>query len=355
MSDLSALKDQALAVIKDTSALSALEELRVQYLGKKGLITEQLKSLSSMPEAERKSFGAAVNAAKDEVTNAIAARKEVLEGAALSEQLKSETLDISLPPRPERSGKIHPISQVLEEITAIFTDWGFAVAEGPAIEDDYHNFTALNFPEGHPAREMHDTFYLKNKAALLRTHTSPVQNRTMKAGKPPFRFIAPGVTFRCDSDMTHTPMFHQFEGVVIDKGIHMGHLKGCVRDFLKAFFEIEGELPVRFRPSFFPFTEPSAEVDIGCSRENGELRIGAGKDWLEVAGCGMIHANVLSHGGIDPKEWQGFAFGFGVERLAMLKYGIPDLRTFFASDVRWLQHYGFDALDIPSLSGGLSK
>ena len=247
------------------------------------------------------------------------------------------------------------MTQVIEEITAIFADMGFAVAEGPDIESDEYNFDKLNIPESHPARQMHDTFYLQGNGdgkTLLRTHTSPVQIRTMQGGKPPFRFIAPGSTYRCDSDLTHTPMFHQVEGFVIDKGIHMGHLKGCLIEFLKAFFELD-EVPVRFRPSFFPFTEPSAEVDIGCKRSKDELKIGAGEDWLEVLGCGMVHANVLKNCGLDPNEWQGFAFGMGVERLAMLKYGIPDLRTFFDSDTRWLSHYGFDTLNIPSLVGGL--
>ncbi len=247
------------------------------------------------------------------------------------------------------------MTHFIEEITAIFADMGFSVAEGPDIEDDQHNFTALNIPESHPARQMHDTFYLHGNGdgkTVLRTHTSPVQIRTMKGGKPPFRFIAPGSTYRCDSDLTHTPMFHQVEGFVIDKNIHMGHLKGCIIEFLKAFFELD-KVPVRFRPSFFPFTEPSAEVDIGCARSKDELKIGAGDDWLEVMGCGMVHPNVLKNCNIDPNVWQGFAFGMGVERLAMLKYGIPDLRTFFESDVRWLQHYGFDALNIPSLLGGL--
>ena len=273
----------------------------------------------------------------------------------LNARLASEKIDVTLPARPSVQGKIHPVTQVIEEITAIFADMGFAVAEGPDIETDDYNFDKLNIPESHPARRMHDTFYLQGNGdgkALLRTHTSPVQIRTMQGGKPPFRFIAPGSTYRCDSDLTHTPMFHQIEGFVIDKGINMGHLKGCLIEFLKAFFELD-EVPVRFRPSFFPFTEPSAEVDIGCKRSRDELKIGAGDDWLEVLGCGMVHPNVLKNCNLDPNEWQGFAFGMGVERLAMLKYGIPDLRTFFDSDTRWLSHYGFDALNIPSLVGGL--
>jgi phenylalanyl-tRNA synthetase alpha chain len=357
MTDLSQLQSEALAAVAATSSLPALEEVRVAYLGKKGKVTELMKTLGAMAPEERKAFGATVNQVKDTVSIAIDSRRAVLEQSAIAGRLQSEWLDISQPIRPERSGRIHPITQVIDEITAIFADLGFSVAEGPEIESDHYNFEALNFPAHHPARDMHDTFFLqgdgKNKT-LLRTHTSPVQIRTMKNGKPPFRFIAPGKTFRCDSDMTHTPMFHQIEGFVLDKKIHMGHLKGTIEHLVNTFFEVK-DVPVRFRPSFFPFTEPSAEVDIGCSRENGELKIGVGKDWLEVMGCGMIHPNVLKNCGIDPNEWQGFAFGLGVERFAMLKYGIPDLRTFFESDIRWLQHYGFGALDIPSLVRGISQ
>jgi phenylalanyl-tRNA synthetase alpha chain len=357
MTDLSQLQSESLAATAAAFSVAAIEEVRVAYLGKKGKITELMKTLGSLSVEEKKSFGAAVNQLKNEVTAAIDARKEVLGAAAINERLTSEWIDITKPIRPESRGKIHPITQVIEEITTIFAALGFSVAEGPEIESDYYNFEALNFPSHHPARDMHDTFFLKGdgkEKTLLRTHTSPVQIRTMRAGKPPFRFIAPGKTFRCDSDMTHTPMFHQIEGFVIDKGIHMGHLKGTIEHLIKSFFEVD-DVPVRFRPSFFPFTEPSAEVDIGCSRANGELKIGAGKDWLEVMGCGMVHANVLKNCGLDPNEWQGFAFGLGVERFAMLKYGIPDLRTFFESDVRWLEHYGFDALDIPSIVRGLAR
>jgi phenylalanyl-tRNA synthetase alpha chain len=317
-----------------------------------------------MSAEEKKTFGAEVNALKQDVTQAIEARRATLSEAAIAEKLQTEWLDVTLPPRPERGGTVHPVTQVIEEITAIFADMGFSVATGPEIEDDYHNFTALNFPEHHPAREMHDTFFLKvasselrvpsrehsqpatGNSQLLRTHTSPVQIRTMRAGKPPFRFIAPGKTYRHDSDQTHTPMFHQVEGFVIDKGIHMGHLKGVIELFLKRFFALDA-VPLRFRPSFFPFTEPSAEVDIGCARGKDAIVIGAGADWLEVMGCGMVHPNVLKNCGIDPNEWQGFAFGMGVERLATLKYGMPDLRDFFESDIRWLTHYGFAPLDIP--------
>jgi phenylalanyl-tRNA synthetase alpha chain len=344
MSDLSQLIASALAAIAAAENSVSLEELRVSYLGKKGAFTEQLKTLGSLPPEERKAQGAALNAGKQQITDAIEARASSLRLSETNTRLESEWLDVTLPPRPETQGRIHPISYVLREITAHFSAQGFTVAEGPEIEDDAHNFTALNFPEHHPARQMHDTFFLQGSGEaappLLRTHTSPVQIRTMRSGKPPFRFIAPGKTYRCDSDMTHTPMFHQVEGFVVDKGIHMGHLKGCIESFLRAFFEMDN-VPVRLRPSFFPFTEPSAEVDIGCARGKGELKIGAGADWLEIMGCGMIHPNVLKNCGIDPSEWQGFAFGVGVERLAMLKYGIPDLRTFFESDIRWLEHYGF--------------
>jgi phenylalanyl-tRNA synthetase alpha chain len=346
MTDLSELQSAALASIKDASSITALEEVRVAQLGKKGVFTERLKTLGALPPEERKAQGQNLNIAKQVITEAIDARAEILKHEEINARLQREWVDVTLPPRPEKSGSIHPASHVIEEISAFFAAQGFTTAIGPEIEDDYHNFTALNFPENHPARLMHDTFFLKaeGNVPLLRTHTSPVQIRTMQAGKPPFRFIAPGKTFRCDSDMTHTPMFHQVEGFVVGRDIHMGHLKGCIESFLKAFFEMD-IVPIRFRPSFFPFTEPSAEVDIGCSREKGELKIGAGKDWLEVLGCGMIHPNVLRNCNIDPDEWQGFAFGMGAERLAMLKYGIPDLRTFFESDIRWLEHYGFSPLE----------
>ncbi len=352
----------ALDAINTASTTAALEELRVAWLGKKGKITEELKTLGALDPEARKAKGAELNQIKDQITAALEAKKETLDAAELNTRLATETLDLTLPHRAYPKGRIHPISKVLEEITEIFSGMGFSVASGPDIEDEEHNFNALNIPESHPARQMHDTFYLNvsddrgqmsdvkgtniqhptSDIRLLRTHTSPVQIRTMRAGKPPFRCIAPGATYRCDSDQTHTPMFHQVEGFIIDKNIHMGHLKGCLTEFLKAFFELD-EVPVRFRPSFFPFTEPSAEVDIGCKRTKDELKIGAGDDWLEVLGCGMVHPNVLTACGIDPNEWQGFAFGMGVERLAMLKYGIPDLRTFFESDVRWLNYYGFAA------------
>jgi len=355
MTETNTLLTSSLATIAACTTSAALEEARVALLGKKGAVTEALKTLGGMDAEQRKTFGAEINRIKQEITDALDAKKSALAAAELNARLSSETIDVTLPARPAAQGKIHPVTQVIEEITAIFADLGFSVAVGPDIEDDQHNFSALNIPESHPARQMHDTFYLQGNGdgkTLLRTHTSPVQIRTMSGGKPPFRVLAPGSTYRCDSDITHTPMFHQIEGFVIDKGIHMGHLKGTISEFLKAFFELD-EVPVRFRPSFFPFTEPSAEVDIGCSRSRDELKIGAGSDWLEVMGCGMVHPNVLKNCNLDPNEWQGFAFGMGVERLAMLKYGIPDLRTFFESDARWLQHYGFDPLNIPSLVGGL--
>jgi len=355
MTNIESLRAESLSALQACESSAALEDARVALLGKKGSITEALKTLGTAEPETRKTLGADLNKLKTEITEAIELKKNALAAQELNTRLASEKIDVTLPAQPIQQGRIHPVTQVIEEITAIFADLGFSVADGPDIENEYNNFDALNIPESHPARQMHDTFYLQGSGdgkTLLRTHTSPVQIRTMKAGKPPFRFIAPGSTYRCDSDITHTPMFHQIEGFVIDKNIHMGHLKGCIIEFLKAFFELD-QVPVRFRPSFFPFTEPSAEVDIGCKRSRDEIKIGEGSDWLEVLGCGMVHPNVLRNCGIDPNEWQGFAFGMGVERLAMLKYGIPDLRTFFESDVRWLKHYGFDPLHIPSLVGGL--
>jgi len=358
MHDLDRLRAEALAAVAAATSLEQLEAARVAALGKKGSISGLMKSLGAMSPDERKTAGAMFNVARDEVAAALDSARAALEAKALDERLARERIDVTLPPRPETQGRVHPISQTIEEITQIFAQMGFAIAEGPDIEDDFHNFTALNIPPEHPARQMHDTFYFGERADggrhLLRTHTSPVQIRTMLSEKPPIRVIVPGRTYRCDSDMTHTPMFHQVEGLVIDKTTHMGHLKGCLIEFVRAFFEVD-DVPVRFRPSFFPFTEPSAEVDIGCSRQGGELRIGPGAGWLEVLGSGMVHPNVLRNCGIDPDEYQGFAFGMGVERLAMLKYGIPDLRTFFESDLRWLRHYGFVPLDVPTLSGGLTR
>lgn len=360
MSELSGLEGDILGDIARAGDEAALEAVRVAALGKKGRISELMKGLAAMTPDARKAAGPALNALKDKVSAAIEAKKSALKAVALNARLKSESLDVTLPVLPARElqGRIHPITQVMDEILSIFAGMGFALAEGPDIETDENNFTALNIPPEHPARQMHDTFYLEpglNGARyLLRTHTSPVQVRTMKAGPPPYRIIAPGRTYRCDSDQTHTPMFHQVEALVIDRDIHMGHLKGTIEAFARAFFEVP-QVKMRFRPSHFPFTEPSAEVDIGCKRDKGEIVFGAGEDWLEIMGCGMVHPNVLRFVGIDPDEWQGFAFGMGIDRIAMLKYGIPDLRAFFESDLRWLKHYGFFGADVPSAYGGLSR
>jgi phenylalanyl-tRNA synthetase alpha chain len=359
MTDIAQLEHQTLRQIEEAADEAALEAVRVGALGKKGAISALLASLGKMPPDERKTQGSRINALKDRASEAIAARRAVLEAMALEARLAAETLDVTLPARASglEQGRIHPISQVMDELTAIFADMGFAVAEGPDIESDDYNFTKLNFPEGHPAREMHDTFFFSpgadGKRKLLRTHTSPVQVRTMLAQQPPIRVICPGRTYRCDSDQTHTPMFHQVEGLVIDETTHMGHLKWVLEEFLKAFFEVKA-LKLRFRPSFFPFTEPSMEVDVQCRRQGGEIRFGEGEDFMEILGCGMVHPNVLRNCGVDPDKYQGFAFGVGIDRLAMLKYGMPDLRAFFEADVRWLEHYGFRPLDLPTLAGGLS-
>jgi len=355
---LSDLRAQALASIAAAGDLRALDEARVATLGKQGRVTEIVRTLGALPAAERPRMGRLVNVVKREVEDALAARKVLLEAVALDARLQADRQDVTLPVRERCEGRIHPVSQVTEEIVAIFADMGFAVAEGPEIEDDWHNFEALNLPPEHPARQMQDTFYLEavkdGQPLLLRTHTSPVQIRTMLAGKPPFRIIAPGRVYRRDYDLTHTPMFHQVEGLLIDRRTHMGHLKGCLTEFVRAFFERDA-VPVRFRPSYFPFTEPSAEMDIGCRRGREELVVGEGADWLEILGCGMVHPKVLAHVGLDPDQWQGFAFGMGIDRVAMLKYGIPDLRTFFEADLRWLRHYGFLPLDVPTTYAGLSR
>ena len=359
MSDIDDLEKSLSAAIADASDEAALEAVRVGALGKKGTVSDLLKTLGAMDPEERKTRGAAVNALKERIGEALSARKTVLKAAALSARLAAETVDVTLPlwSSPANEGRIHPISQVTDELSAIFADMGFAVAEGPDVESDFYNFTALNFPEGHPAREMHDTFFFEpkedGKRQLLRTHTSPVQVRTMLSQTPPIRIIAPGRTYRCDSDQTHTPMFHQVEGLVIDTTSTIGTLKWVLEEFCKAFFEV-GEVEMRFRPSFFPFTEPSMEVDIRCDRSGPEIKFGEGDDWLEILGCGMVHPNVLRNCGYDPDQVQGFAFGMGIDRLAMLKYGMPDLRAFFDADVRWLKHYGFRPLDLPTLFGGLS-
>jgi len=340
-----------LGEITKANSPDALEQVRIKYLGRQGLVTGLMRGLGTLPAEERRDAGARLNILKDVLNAAIETRAIDLDRAALSQRLAAERADATLPVAPGAVGRIHPISQTIDEIIAIFGEMGFVVAEGPHIEDDFYNFTALNIPPEHPARQEHDTFYLPERAdgsrLVLRTHTSPVQIRTMQRQKPPIRIIVPGRTFRCDHDATHSPMFHQVEGLVIDRTTHMGHLKGCLIEFCRAFFDVD-DLPVRFRPSYFPFTEPSAEVDIGCSRAGGELKIGAGGDWLEILGSGMVHPQVLRNCGIDPDEYQGFAFGIGIERVAMLKYGIPDLRTMYDSDLRWLRHYGFLPLDIPS-------
>lgn len=357
MENLDQLREELLASVTAADSLDTLESIRVSALGRKGRITEMMKGLGSLDPEQRREAGQTLNAVKTAVSDAIDARHSGLAEAALDAELAADRVDITLPVRPEAEGRLHPISQTFDEIIAIFGEMGFSVAEGPDIEDDFHNFTALNIPPEHPARQMHDTFYLPEKPngerMVLRTHTSPVQIRTMQDNPPPLRIIAPGRTYRCDSDMTHTPMFHQVEGLIVDETSHMGHLKGCLIEFCRAYFEID-DVPVRFRPSYFPFTEPSAEVDIGCSRKGGELKIGAGDDWLEILGCGMVHPKVLAACGIDPDKYQGFAFGMGIERIAMLKYGIPDLRTFFDADMRWLRHYGFVPLEVPTLLRGLT-
>ena len=360
MSDLATLEQNILGEIAAAKDETALEAVRVAALGKKGSISALLSMLGKMSPDERKTRGAAINLAKDKVTQALAERREVLKSAALDVRLNSETVDVTLPVRepPAEAGRVHPLSQVMDELTTIFADMGFSIAEGPDIETDDYNFTRLNFPIGHPAREMHDTFFFNAKEdgsrLLLRTHTSPVQVRTMLAERPPIRVICPGRTYRIDSDATHTPQFHQVEGLVVDRGSHLGHLKWILHEFCKAFFEVD-HINMRFRPSFFPFTEPSLEVDIQCRREGGEIRFGEGEDWLEILGCGMVHPNVLRACGIDPDVYQGFAWGMGIDRIAMLKYGMHDLRAFFEADVRWLSHYGFRPLDFPTLAGGLSS
>lgn len=357
MSSLSELTHTILADIAACQDLSALDALRVATLGKTGSISNQLKSLGTLAPDGRREAGALINKAKEEITQALEVKKLTLEDAHLEARLATEWLDLSLPSPPRAKGSVHPTMQVMDEMIAIFADMGFEVAEGPDIEDDFHNFTALNFPPKHPAREMHDTFFFhpdeSGARKLLRTHTSPVQIRSMIAGKPPFRLIVPGRVFRCDSDQTHTPMFHQVEGLVIDETAHMGHLKWVLETFIARFFETD-QVTTQFRPHHFPFTEPSAEMDVRCSWEKGELKVGEGSSWLEILGCGMVHPNVLKACGIDPEIYQGFAWGMGVDRLAMLKYGIPDLRDMFASDTRWLSHYGFSAFATPDQVSGLS-
>ena len=354
------LRGKYLTLIAGARDEAALEELRVQAVGKKGEISLAMRELGRMSPEERQHAGPLLNALKDEITSALAARKAALSDAALDERLRAEWLDVTLPARSRRMGTIHPVSQVTEEVTAIFADMGFAVAEGPQIESDWFNFDALNIPGHHPARAEMDTFYTHRAEGddrpphVLRTHTSPVQIRAMQAQGAPLRIIAPGRVYRADYDQTHTPMFHQVEGLAIDRDISMANLKWVLEEFVKAFFEVDN-VDLRFRASHFPFTEPSAEVDIRCSWEGGTLTVGEGDDWLEILGSGMVHPKVLEAGNIDPEEWQGFAFGMGIDRIAMLKYGIPDLRAFFDSDLRWLRHYGFASFDQPTLHGGLSR
>ena len=367
------LRSELSAAIAAAENEAALDGVRVAALGKKGSVSALLATLGSMAPEDRKSAGPAINGLKNDIAALIEARSAALKSVALDARLQAETVDVTLPlpPAPTARGRIHPISQTIDEITAIFSDMGFSIAEGPDIETDYYNFTALNFPEGHPAREMHDTFFMKpgpdGVKKVLRTHTSPVQMRVMQktnekpaasyltpAMDPPIRVVMPGRTYRNDSDQTHTPMFHQVEGLVIDKSSHIGQLRWVLEEFLKAFFEVPS-VTLRFRPSFFPFTEPSMEVDVQCDRSGSEVKIGEGNDWLEILGCGMVHPNVIANAGLDPDIYQGFAWGIGIDRIAMLKYGMPDLRAFFDADQRWIEHYGFRPLDLPTLFGGLSS
>jgi phenylalanyl-tRNA synthetase alpha chain len=350
------MSDALIDRIAAAGSLAELEAVRVAALGKSGEITAMLKSLGAMDPDTRAAEGPKIHALREKVSDAIASRKAALEAADLDQRLATEKLDLSLPAPETVNGTVHPVSQVMDELAEIFADLGFSVAEGPEIEDDWHNFTALNFPENHPARAMQDTFYLEPRAGeeqrLLRTHTSPVQVRVMNSQPPPIYSIMPGRVYRSDSDATHTPMFHQVEMLVIDRGIHLGHLKWTLETFLKAFFERD-DIVLRLRPSYFPFTEPSAEIDVGYSIVNGRRVLGGSEAFMELGGSGMVHPNVLRHCGLDPDEWQGFAFGCGIDRLAMLKYGMDDLRAFFDGDIRWLKHYGFRALDVPTLSGGV--
>jgi len=356
--DIETLQTELMAAIDSAGTLETLEAVRVSALGKQGSVSALLKTMGGMSPEERQTQGPIINGLRESITSALAAKKAELETADLNRRLATERVDMTLPAPDAPRGTIHPVSQVMDELAEIFADMGFAVAEGPEIEDDWHNFTALNIPETHPARAMHDTFYFPDEMArdgqkmVLRTHTSPVQIRTMTSQEPPIRIIAPGRVYRSDSDATHTPMFHQIEGLVIDKGIHLGHLKWTLETFLKAYFERE-DVVLRLRPSYFPFTEPSVEVDVGYSVINGKRVIGGSEGWMEVLGSGMVHRKVIEACGLDPDVWQGFAFGTGVDRLAMLKYGMDDLRAFFDGDNRWLQHYGFNALDVPTLSGGV--
>jgi phenylalanyl-tRNA synthetase alpha chain len=355
MSDIKNIKNDYSTKLNNNLRLEEINQIKTELFGKNGLISSQFKNIGSIPEIDRKKFASDLNQIKDELQNLITNKINEIESKKINEKLEKEKIDVTLPERSFVRGKIHPVSQTIDEISSIFSEIGFSVEEGPDIENEYNNFTALNTPDNHPARDMHDTFYLdENKEILLRTHTSPVQIRTMLKNKPPFKIIAPGRTYRSDSDQTHAPMFHQVEGLHIDKNINMGHLKGCLNYFIKEFFEVE-KIKMRFRPSHFPFTEPSAEVDIGYEIKDGKLVIGEGDQWLEILGCGMVHPNVLKNVKVDSSQYQGYAFGIGIDRLAMLKYGINDLRAFFDCDYRWLNHFGFDPLDVPTNYRGLSR
>ena len=355
MSDLKKIKEEFLSKLKKKLNLSEINQIKSDLFGKNGQVSSQFKKIGTLAESERKKFASDLNIIKDELQSLINSKMDEIQSAEINEKLEKEKIDITLPERPFVKGKIHPVSQTIDEISSIFSEIGFSVEEGPDVENEYNNFTALNTPDNHPARDMHDTFYLdEKKEKLLRTHTSPVQIRTMLKSKPPFKIIAPGRTYRSDSDQTHSPMFHQVEGLYIDKDINMGHLKGCLNYFIKEFFEVD-KIKMRFRPSHFPFTEPSAEVDIGYKIKDGRIIIGEGDKWLEILGCGMVHPNVLKNVKVNPSKFQGYAFGIGIDRLAMLKYGINDLRSFFDCDYRWLNHYGFDPLDVPTNYRGLSR
>ena len=355
MSDLIKIKEEFILKLKSKINISEINQIKTELFGKNGLISLQFKKIGTIADTDRKKFASDLNIIKDELQDLINSKTKEIEIAEINEKLENEKIDITLPERPFVRGKIHPVSQTIDEISSIFSEIGFSVEEGPDIENEHNNFTALNTPDNHPARDMHDTFYLdEKKEKLLRTHTSPVQIRTMLKDKPPFKIIAPGRTYRSDSDQTHAPMFHQVEGLHIDKNINMGHLKGCLNYFIKEFFEVE-KIKMRFRPSHFPFTEPSAEVDIGYEIKDGKIVIGEGDKWLEILGCGMVHPNVLENVKVDPSKFQGYAFGIGIDRLAMLKYGINDLRAFFDCDYRWLNHFGFDPLDVPTNYRGLSR
>jgi len=355
MSEIKKIKEEYFLKLNEVLDQNKLNEIKTELFGKNGIISTKFKQLGSITEEERKDYATELNLLKNELQELISKKTEEIQNQEINKKLKDDNIDVTLPGRTYFAGKIHPVSQVIDEVTSIFSEIGFSVEEGPDVESEYYNFSALNTPENHPARDMQDTFYLDHsKDLLLRTHTSPVQIRTMLKSKPPFKIIAPGRTYRCDSDQTHSPMFHQLEGLHIDKNINMGHLKGCLYYFVKKFFEVE-KVKIRFRPSHFPFTEPSAEVDIGYKIQDGQIKIGEGDKWLEILGCGMVHPNVLKNVKVNPKQYQGYAFGVGIDRLAMLKYGINDLRAFFESDIRWLEFYGFDPLDVPTNYRGLSR